>query len=227
MSFKRKWIFLLAALLLPTMAFAQNSETIWTPELSYSWKSSNRLGFNSKLALFNSVSNFDNEGAIEYIEPQISLTYGVSPRTKIGVGYLYRYVTPLVDGYQYEHRFIQQISYASYFGDRRFAHRLRTEQRIRTNSYQNRVRYRLSYDFPLKGNGIDEREKYFLINNEAIAAFNKDNASGENRFKVALGWYFNQKQKFELGLQYRTQNLFNTGDVGHLFVLSTSYYLNR
>lgn len=227
MKFFKSCALLAAISLLPICVFSQQAELIWKPGLSYSWKSSDRLGFNTKLSAFNSIRDFDNEGAIRYIEPQFSFSYGLSTRTKVGGGYYYRYSTPLVDGYQYEHRFLQQIGFISYIGDRRLAHRLRLEQRVRSSSYQNRLRYRLSYDFPLQGEQLDAGEKYLILKDEVVTAFNKDEADAENRISVGLGWYFNSKQKFELGLQYRTQDIFSGGGIGHLFLLSTSYYLNR
>ena len=227
MNFLKSWALLAAATLLPVCAFSQQAELIWNPELSYSWKTSDRLGFNTKLSVFNSIRDFDNEGAIQYIEPQFSFSYGVSPRTKLGGGYYYRLSTPLVDGHQYEHRFLQQIGFISYIGDRRLAHRLRLEQRVRSSSYQNRLRYRLSYDFPLEGEQLDAGEKYLILKDELMTAFNKNEADAENRASVGLGWYFNSKQKFELGLQYRTMDIFSDGGIEHLFLISTSYYLNR
>lgn len=217
----------MVAMLLPLMSFSQSADLIWNPELSYSWKTSDRLGFNTKLSVFNSVPDLDNDLAIQYIEPQFSFSYGISPGTKIGGGYYYRWSTPLIDGYRYEHRLLQQIGFVSYFGDRRISHRLRTEQRIRSSSYQNRIRYRLSYDFPLEGEALDDGEKYLILKNEVMTAFNKDAADAENRAHLGLGWYFNNKQKFEIGLQYRTQDIFSGNGISHLFLLHTAYYINR
>lgn len=213
--------------LLPACAFSQQAELIWNPELSYSWKTSDRLGFNTKLSIFNSVRDFDNNRAIEYIEPQFSFSYGLSTRTKVGGGYYYRLSTPMIDDYQYEHRFLEQIGFISYLGDRRLAHRLRLEQRVRSSSYQNRFRYRLSYDFPLEGENLDPGEKYLILKDEMMTAFNKDEADAENRASLGLGWYFNSKQKFELGMQYRTLDIFNDGGISHLLLISSTYYLNR
>ncbi|MGN8226634.1 DUF2490 domain-containing protein [Gracilimonas sp. BCB1] len=227
MNFLKFKVLLAAAILLPVCAFSQQADLIWNPELSYSWKSSDRLGFNTKLSVFNSIRDFDNEGAIRYIEPQFTFSYGLSAGTKIGGGYYYRLSTPMVDGYQYEHRFLQQVGFVSYLGDRRLAHRLRLEQRVRSSSYQNRLRYRLSYDFPLEGEKLDPGEKYLILKDEMMTAFNNDEADAENRASVGLGWYFNSKQKFELGLQYRTQDIFSDGGISHLFLVRTSYYLNR
>ncbi|MDR9416820.1 MAG: DUF2490 domain-containing protein [Gracilimonas sp.] len=227
MKFLKFWALLAVIILLPVSAFSQQAEFIWNPELSYSWKSSDRLGYNTKLSIFNSVPDFANNNALEYLESQFVFSYGISTRTKIGGGYYYRLATPFIDGYQYEHRFLQQVGFISYLGDRRVAHRLRLEQRIRSSSFQNRLRYRLSYDFPLEGEQLDPGERYLILKDEVMTAFNKNEADAENRASVGLGWYFNSKQKFELGFQYRTQDIFSEDGISHLFLVSTSYYLNR
>lgn len=227
MNFLKSWALLAAVSLLPICVYSQQTELIWNPEISYSWKSSDRLGFNTKISAFNSIRDFDNQGAIRYIEPKFTFSYGLTARTKVGGGYYYRFSTPLAEGYQYEHRFLQQIGIISYIGDRRLAHRLRLEQRVRTTSYQNRFRYRLSYDFPLEGEQLDPGERYLILKDEMMTAFNKDEADAENRVSVGMGWYFNSKKKFELGLQYRTQDIFSDGGISHLILISTSYYLNR
>mgnify|MGYP003678598101 CR=1 FL=1 len=144
-------------------ALAQEADLIWSPELSYSWKQSDRLGFTAKFSMFNSLRDLDNNSAVRYIEPQLTFSYSSSPRVKLGGGYYYRNSTPFLPGLQYEHRFLEQIGFVSYIGDKRIAHRLRAEQRLRSSSYQNRIRYRLSYDFPLEGQKLDAGEKYFIL----------------------------------------------------------------
>lgn len=228
MRFFRITFLFLVTFLLTELGFPQsNTDWIWSPEYSYSWKSSDRMAYSAKIAMFNSVENFDDRSSIEFIEPQLSFAYGITPRVKIGGGYYYRWSTPLLDGYQFEHRLLQQIGFVNYIGDRRIAHRLRTEQRIRSSSYQNRVRYRISYDFPLEGERLDPGERYLIFSNEVMSAFNKDAADAENRFSAGLGWFFNRQQKFELGLQYRTLDIFSDDGISHLFLLSTSIYMNR
>ncbi|MDX1592521.1 MAG: DUF2490 domain-containing protein [Balneolaceae bacterium] len=229
MHFLRGTLSLLTAFLfISTVSTAQDrTDWIWNPEYSYTWKQSDRLGYNVKLTLFNSIADLDNRSSIQYVEPQFSFSYGVSTRLKIGGGYYYRWSAPLLDGYRYEHRFLQQAGFVNYIGDRRIVHRIRTEQRIRSSSYKNRIRYRLSYDFPLEGDRLDPGEKYIILKNEMIAAFNAETGDAENRASVGLGWFFNRKQKFEIGLQYRTQDIFSGDGISHLILFSTSYYLNR
>ncbi|MEX2477256.1 MAG: DUF2490 domain-containing protein [Gracilimonas sp.] len=225
-SLKIGMLFLITGML-TNSAFGQNTDWIWRPVVSYSWKSSDQLSYSTKLEMFNSVTDFDNQEAIQYIEPQFSFSYSLSPRVKLGGGFYSRWVDPLYSGYAYEQRLLQQIGFVTYLGDRRIAHRARIEQRFRNTNYLNRFRYQLSYDFPLQGDRLDPGENYILMYNDAMVAFNKSTFSGENRAGVGLGWYFNSKRKFELGFSYRTKNIFTDRDLGHVLLLNTLFYFNR
>lgn len=227
MKFLKIGTLFLVAGMFTTEIYAQNSDWIWRPVISYSWKSSDRLSYSTKLEFFNSVPDFDNQEAIQYIEPQFSFSYSLSPRTKIGGGFYSRWADPLYSGYAYEQRLLQQIGYVTYIGDRRIAHRARLEQRFRDTNYLNRFRYQLSYDFPLNGEQLDPGEKYLFMFDDAMVAFNKNVFSGENRVGLGLGWYFSSKRKFEAALSYRTKNIFTDTDIGHVFLISTSLYFNR
>lgn len=226
MKFLKFGLLSLATAIFSVDCYAQNTELIWSPAYSYSWKQSDRLGFTAKVSMFNSLRDVDNNSFIQYIEPKLTFAYSISPRVKLGGGYYYRISTPFLPGYQYEHRFLEQIGFVTFMGDKRIAHRFRAEQRVRSSSYQNRLRYQLSYDFPLEGERLDSGERYLILKNELMTAFNKNFASGENRAFIGMGWFFSQQKKFELGLQYRTQNIFNNG-IEHLLLLNTSYSMNR
>ncbi|PWN05704.1 DUF2490 domain-containing protein [Rhodohalobacter mucosus] len=224
----RKFFLLILFSTAPLFVYAQSqTDWIWNPEVSYSWKASDRVAYNTKLSVFNNLGELGNRTALSFLEPQFVMSYSVSTRLKLGGGYYYRWSEPLRDGYRYEHRLLQQVGYVSYIGDRRLAHRLRLEQRIRSSSYQNRLRYRLSYDFPLQGERLDPGERYIILKNEIMTAFNAAEADAENRVSVGLGWFINRSYKFELNAQYRTQDIFSGNGITHLFLAGTSFYFNR
>ncbi|MEX2410829.1 MAG: DUF2490 domain-containing protein [Candidatus Paceibacterota bacterium] len=125
----------------------------------------------------------------------------------MGGGYFYRLSEPLVDGHKYEHRLLQQAGYINYLGDKRLSHRFRLEQRIRPSSYQNRFRYLISFDFPLQSEQLDPGERYLILKNEMMTAFNGSESDAENRASMGMGWLLSRSQKFELNLQYRTQDI--------------------
>jgi len=224
----RKLLLLILISLAPIYVQAQsNVDWIFNPEVSYSWKTSDRIGYTTKLSIFNRIKEFDNRAAVSFFEPQFVMNYSISTRLKIGGGYYYRWSNPFESGYRYEHRFLQQIGYITYIGDRRLAHRFRLEQRIRSSSYQNRIRYRLSYDFPLQGERLDPGENYIILKNEIMTAFNESEADAENRISVGLGWFVSKKYKFETNVQYRTEDIFSGQGLGHLFLVGASFYFNQ
>lgn len=212
----------------PVLGLAQSGpEWIWSPELSYSKKTSDRLTLIAKFSAFQSFDGFTEKSGLQFIEPQFLASYTMTARWKVGGGYYYRLSEPLADGYKYEHRLLQQAGYISYLGDKRLAHRFRLEQRIRSSSYQNRFRYRISFDFPLQGEQLDPGERYLILKNEMMTAFNGSEADAENRASMGMGWLLSDSQKFEVNLQYRTQDIFSGDGVSHLFLVGTSFYISR
>ena len=227
MTFKRLAITFIVFLFLFSAVAQSDTEWIWNPELSYSNKLSDRTTLITKLSVFNSLEETSNRSFIQFVEPQFAVSYTLTTRWKIGGGYYFRNSQPLLDGFRYEHRLLQQAGYVNFIGDQRLAHRLRLEQRIRSSSYQNRLRYRLSFDFPLQGERLDPGERYLILKNEVMTAFNASNADAENRVSVGLGWFLNNTQKFELNAQYRTQDVFSGDGISHLFLLGTAFYISR
>jgi len=218
----------LSIIALPLTAVAQSGpEWIWNPEFSYSKKTSERTTLIAKLSVFNSLEDFTNQKSLQYIEPQLSAAYTLTPRWRVGGGYFFRWSEPLADGFRYEHRLLQQAGYVNFFGGRRLAHRLRLEQRIRSSSYQNRFRYRVSFDFPLQGEQLDPGERYLILKNEMMTAFNASEADAENRASLGMGWLLRGSQKFEMNLQYRTQDIFSGDGLSHLLLFGTTYYISR
>jgi hypothetical protein len=223
-------LLLLAALFCISLAppgHTQTVESTWNPSVAYTWKSSDRVTFKSELDVVSVLSNLSSNQFISYIEPKFSFAYGLSVRTKIGGGYYYRRVDPFSADPGYEHRTLQQLGLISYVGDRRIAHRFRLEQRIRSSSYQNRFRYRLSYDLPLQGQLLDPGEAYLTLSNEVMTAFNAEKYDFENRALMGIGWYINRKRKTEFSVQYRTQDIGSSSGLNHLFQISTGLYFNR
>lgn len=222
MYFKRPLFTVL--LLLPLISFSQAS-FYWEPDISYSWKSSDRWSYNIKATALTTISAEDNNG-FRRTELSFFTTRKLFGGKSLSAGYQFRWAEPFFDeGLGYEHRSMQQIGFVSYLGERRIGHRFRAEQRFRRSGYINRFRYRLSYDFPLTGQELDPGEKYFIVSNEILFSINKERRGLDNRSYAALGWFFNSKRKLETGIQYRSEGIDN--NVENVFHLITSFYVNR
>lgn len=225
MSVSKRWIPLLVIFLIPAAASGQQADLIWNPQLSYSWQSSDQLSFSAKVSAFNSVRDFDNDSAIRYIEPKFIFSYRLPGSASVGGGYYYRWSFPLQDSDAYEHRFLQQVGFKFLIGDMDISNRFRIEQRVRSSSYQNRIRYRLSHKFPIQ-NEPGRTDRYVVLSDEVMTAFNRDAADAENRVALGLGWIFNDKKVFETGIQYRTQGIFSENGISHMLLLFTTFSFN-
>ncbi len=207
--------------LLPQVLFAQDPEIIGVPEFAYSWNQTDNLKLSANFHTFHSVSNIDQNSSFKYFESALVATYSGNPNFKIGGGYKYRIVTPYVDGYQYEHRFLEQIEFSNSMFGLAMSNRIRLEQRFKTNSYVNRIRYRLQHKIPLS-----DGTKTLKVYDEFHTSFNSDDTSGENRMYVGMTMPLGNAG-FEIGIQHRLQKLFTDSDTKQLLVFYTKYSLSR
>lgn len=225
---------LLTLLLLPTGAFAQRGPYLqWEPEFSYTRKLAERWSANGKVAVqqtFNEPAGGDEAGRsryqINFTMVQLFATYTLRPGTQLTGGYAFRFNDLLDPEPGREHRLMQQLTFLTYPGGTRLAHRFRAEQRFEDQEYTNRWRYRVAYETPLQGDRLDPGEQYLITSNEVLFSFNAHERSGANRLYLGMGWYFSKARKLEAGVQYRL-NRIGTGKLENVIWLTTAYYLNR
>lgn len=135
---------------------------------------------------------------------------GVS--SSAGAGYLLR----LEDG-QAIHRFIQQFSSVSRLGIFRTGHRISTDQTIRPDEAPEfRLRYRFSAEMPLQGEKVDPGEPYVKLNHEYLGILQGGAFDLEIRAVGVLGLNFSDRNKLEIGLDYRANTLLD-GPARHQF----------
>jgi len=200
---------------------------IWEPTFSYSWGLSDRLTINSKTSRFASIPDLNNEYALEYGESSLSLSYGVSGHGKIAGGYLFRYSDPLSNEPFHEHRLIEQMALRNDFDDRRIVHRFRLEQRFKTSGYFTRLRYRLSYDFPLGGRRLSSAGRYAYTSGEAMGMVGSGDFAGESRLRAGIGWELPAGRSIEVGVAYYTEDLFTGDGASHVLLLGTEFSVSR
>ncbi len=101
----------------------------------------------------------------------------------------------------------QQVTLSTSKGKYRFRHRLRADERFiqrdpgEKHGFDLRLRYRLSLDFPLEGDRLDEQEFYLNTNAEFLYTPTEDDAFfyREYRGYLGLGYQFNSSYTLELG----------------------------
>lgn len=196
-------------------------ERIWEPAVTYTHKVSDFWTLSTQATAFKSTEQ------LERVEGSLFAVRRLNPTYSVGIGYLYRNVTPLDDSYGYEHRFTLQVGAQYPLGIHQLSHRLRAEERVRPSGNVHRIRYRAGLRTPLQGERLDPGERYLLTQNEVLGSFSDNPFSGENRLSAHLGFLLKNRQRVEIGLQHRAERLFTDADVEHLLVLSTVWHFSN
>lgn len=132
----------------------------------------------------------------------------INPFVSIAGGYQFRWD----EGGENSHRSIQQISFVQRKAGYRLGHRVRTDQTfLSSDSPEFRLRYRFLSEIPLNGQRIDAGEFYLIASDELISSIQSDEFNLENRLVCSLGFNYSGKQKFEGGIDYRTDSFLDGG----------------
>lgn len=189
---------------------AQNNRfsTGFFPEASLSYKLTKNYSITHKIesqhGIFDNQSQLNEEVAYEHVltDLQSFVNRRLSPFVRISLGYQYR----ILEG-ENTHRPIQQVSILQRESRFRIGHRVRTDQTFfREAPTLWRGRYQIKGQIPLQGFELDPGEKYITISNEVIYMYQSGEDDLENRLTASLGFYFNDQNKLELGLDYRTDD---------------------
>lgn len=141
--------------------------------------------------------------------------------SKFAAGYLLR----VSDGAP-RHRLIQQYTIVKRYTGWRLAQRLASDQTFGAGEDLSiRFRYRLSTDLPLNGQTVDEHEFYFKINHEYLLEFESGAEDLEIRLIPYLGYLIDERNKIELGLDYRLNGLLLERPHQHTLWLAINWFL--
>ncbi len=139
-----------------------------------------------------------------------------------GVQYRFR---SFIDTGENELRLTQQYNYTQKPFIVRFGQRFRTEQRITKSNTVHRFRYRFSVDFPLNGERIDIGEGYLVGNLESLLSIGKHiNPEYDQRATLQLGWLLSNSIKFQVGTEYRLEDL--TDGKAHILMFLSALNLS-
>lgn len=147
----------------------------------------------------------------------------MGPYSKIAIGTMYR-----LSGINNAARLFQQFGWAQKVNSRvdAIAHRLRVDETFRENSTETRLRYRIAIETPLSGYRLDSEENYFAISTEVLQKFNADNTTKEIRLNPRIGRLFKNKNKAEIGIDFRYDRPFSDEEE-KLFLLQFRHYLSE
>jgi hypothetical protein len=159
------------------------------------------LNTESRQTFFNSTSSKNQEFQYEY--NLTDFTFIVSKKvglTKtVAAGYLLR----IREG-EIQQRSIQQFILSSKYANFIISHRIATDQTfLKDEATTLRLRYRISAGIPLNGQTVDPGEFYLKLNHEYLNELQDGLYNLEIRVVPFLGFEISDKNKIELGLDFR------------------------
>ncbi len=159
------------------------------------------------------------------------ITFDLGTKWNMAAAFVARRRNPFSGKAGTELRPWQQATYILRLGKYRLRNRLRAEQRFvqkeRGGDFQlnHRFRYRISVDFPLNGDRLDDKEFYFNGSAEWLFTLPREQFFfyRNQRGSASLGYQFNKKNRLETGIELRSQNINEVGDVGQTWFLRTTF----
>lgn len=224
----RNIIFLLFFLSSGKVILAQ-SPVIWEPEAAFSFGINDRLSGNGKIVLRYPLGMMGNSELTSrfrnsLLEGQAFINYRLLSGQRITLGLLYGVTDPWEDLPRPEFRIIEQYSFRTRVAKHAFSHRMRLEQRFRDKDLQQRMRYRITTDFPLQGSRTDPGEWYIIAGTEFLFGFEDffKSVSFDNRTGAGIGFQFLNKQRLQVEVQGRFTRMGTERNASAVHVL-TSY----
>lgn len=196
------------------------------PALNLSKKLNDSWALNIKGESRVQVSQGDFSGELDEAEGYQLTDVSIQAVRKTGlnnhlaVGYLTRFREDAI-----VHRTMLQYTQVRRYTGFRLAHRLVTDQTYsEAEPVSMRLRYRITLELPLDGQAIDAGEWYLKMSNEYLNVLQDGQYDLELRLIPFLGYYQNDRCKWELGVDYRLGEFLRTAP-GHVFWLSLNSYL--
>jgi hypothetical protein len=223
----KKGILLIFCVLIGSQIFGQSEYRVgFLPSVNVNQKLNNhwRLNYRSEFRIIGATGTFGeaNSSAPEYALTDLSVVAArkIGLNNSLAAGALLR-----IRGTELNYRFIQQYTIVKRYSGFRLAHRFSTDQTFVKNEPMTfRLRYRISTDFALNGETVDNNEFYIKINNEYLVSLKGNSADLEIRLVPFLGFAVNDDNKIELGLDYRIDGFLNN-ETRNNFWLSINWFL--
>jgi hypothetical protein len=210
----RQMLMIFFALVLAREGMAQEGLTNLGlfPELQFRVKSGEKRQFTGKIESQHGLASIPEgrDAAWRYrhvlTDFQGFVGTSINPFISLSAGYQFR----LDGGNKDSHRAIQQISFLQRKPTFRLGHRIRTDQTFAPEeAIEYRLRYQFSAEIALEGRTVDPGEHYLVLADEVIYSYQGQQSGLENRFVAALGHLSKSRQKFQVGIDHRTDRFFD------------------
>lgn len=159
------------------------------------------LNTESRQTFFNKSPNQNRDFEYEYNLTDITLIVSkkVGLNKTLAAGYLFR-----INEGALQQRSIQQFIVSTKYENFIISHRIATDQTyLKDESTAFRLRYRISAGIPLNGQTVDPGEFYLKLNHEYLNELQDGIFDLEIRVVPFLGFEISDKNKIELGLDFR------------------------
>jgi hypothetical protein len=207
---------------------AQSTYQIGTlPSINLNHKLENDWSLNFKIESRQLMQKgtFDGESdkSFDYVLTDYSMIAAkkVGLNSRLSGGYLIRFREKEII-----HRLIQQYTITQRLTSLRLAHRVVTDQTFfDKENTEYRLRYRLATEIPLNGQSADPQEFYLKISNEYLNSLQSSEYDLEVRLVPLLGYTATEKQKVELGIDYRV-NSFLSKNARNSFWICLNWFVD-
>ena len=154
-------------------------------------------------------------GEYEFTTRQLDITHfsklKISPRNSIALGLQYRFRDIFNKDEGNEFRITEQFNTTIKHNSVRYGHRLRAEQRLRTDNNAYRFRYRLALDTPLQGAELNDNEFFLVLSTESLLSVAaKRSAVYDQRITSQLGFLTKHQITYSIGAEYRMEDYTHT-----------------
>ncbi|MEZ5059222.1 MAG: DUF2490 domain-containing protein [Saprospiraceae bacterium] len=197
------------------------------PSINLNHKLENDWTVNFKIESRQVMQRGSFDGKSEKSFDYVLTDYSMIAAKKLGLnsrlsgGYLIRFREKEII-----HRLIQQYTITQRLTSLRLAHRVVTDQTFFENEdTEYRLRYRLATELPLNGQSADIGEFYLKISNEYLNSFQSSEYDLEVRLVPLLGYTATEKQKVELGIDYRV-NSFLSNNARNSFWICLNWFVD-
>lgn len=197
-----------------------NTKAGWLPKVNVSSKISSKIKWVHSIETKELI--YDNDVTFQHNAIDVSSVFSVKTNlnNSLNLGYVVR-----LKQQKLIHKFIQQFNIIHSYNALKIGHRFGFEQYYTNNKKPNyKVRYRTALLRALNGDRIDIKEYYFKFNNELLWNFNKKDL--EIRVTPYLGYQLTQKNKIELGIDYRLNKFINNNNTENNFLIRTTWYIS-
>lgn len=178
------------------------------PDFSFNkgWKLNGKITTRTLLFKGSSEESIKGISVFERSELEMIITKKIAQNSGVGFGYLIRDEEGV-----FKQRLIQQFSTSKKYSNSQLGHRFRFDETfMKEEASIFRFRYRISYERSLGAKSKENSKIYFSISNEYLPTLQNKELALEMRIFPAIGFKLNEKNKLELGIDYRIEELFTS-----------------